>query len=117
MSSILLATLVALLVQFTVSPIVFGAQRPTDVLSWSLLMGAFQGIPSFFIYLLMFAFFGATSPPETLALLMAVAIPAAVVIGYFAIIGPSLDFIRLKPMLTMGLMGSLSGTISYLALR
>lgn len=117
MTLLLLPTLVAILTQFVISPMLFGARKPAEILCWGLLMGIFQGIPSLIIYLAMFAIFGAISPSETFAVLLAVAVPALVVVGYFATTEAVLDFDPLKPMLAMGSLGSLSGTLTYLFLR
>ena len=109
--------LVAVLVQFGTLPLLIGGRTTGEIIGWPMIMAIFFGVPSIIVYLVMFGGFQVFSPPPSLAVVLGISIPAAIVLGFLMFRGMPLDLSPKNWVLWMGMIGGLAGTITYLRLR
>lgn len=117
MKIVVLSALVAVLVQFGTLPFLIGGRSAGEIIGWPMIMAIFFGVPSVIVYLLMFGGFQFMSPPPSLAVILGIAIPAAIVLSFLKFRGVPLDFSPKNWVLWMGMIGGFAGTITYLQLR
>ena len=117
MKLVFLPVLVALIAQFGTLPMLIGARSAGEAIGWPMIMAIFFGLPSLLVYLVMFGAFRAILPPAWLAIMLGVAIPASIVLGFYRYRGTDLDLSPNNWVLWMGMIGGLAGTVMHLHLR
>ena len=117
MKSFLLPIVVALIAQFGSLPMLIGVRSAGEAIGWPMIMAIFFGLPSAIVYLVMFGAFRLAPPPSWLAVILGVAIPAFVVLGFFKFRDVPIDLSPKNWVLWMGMIGGLAGTLAHLYLR
>ena len=117
MRLVLLPMLAALIAQFGTLPLLIGARSAGEAIGWPMIMAIFFGLPSALIYLIMFGSFRMAAPPNWLAVILGIGIPAIVVLGFFKARGMPIDISPKNWVLWMGMIGGLAGTLTQLYLR